>query len=110
MPPVPSLSFHPAVHAALDEGRPVVALESTVISYGLPWPENLELARATMEEPVRAAPSRPPWCCWAGHVRRSIESPGESTDDNDTGVLAASMHNDITSRLGMSLLRHPHSS
>jgi pseudouridylate synthase len=33
------------VSAALDEGRPVVALESTIISHGLPRPENLTVAR-----------------------------------------------------------------
>ncbi|NNJ09933.1 pseudouridine-5'-phosphate glycosidase [Chloroflexales bacterium ZM16-3] len=44
--------------AALDEGRPIVALESTVISHGLPYPQNLELARA-MEDEVRAAGAVP---------------------------------------------------
>jgi pseudouridine-5'-phosphate glycosidase len=43
----------PEVSAALREGRPVVALESTLISHGLPWPVNLETARAA-EEAVRA--------------------------------------------------------
>ena len=33
------------VRAALDAGRPVVALESTLISHGLPRPQNLEVAR-----------------------------------------------------------------
>jgi len=32
------------VQAALSAGNPVVALESTVISHGLPWPQNMELA------------------------------------------------------------------
>lgn len=40
------------VAAALSVGRPVVALESTVISHGLPRPQNLETARA-MEAAVR---------------------------------------------------------
>ena len=40
------------VRAALSDGRPVVALESTVISHGLPYPENLKLA-AEMEALVR---------------------------------------------------------
>jgi pseudouridine-5'-phosphate glycosidase len=35
----------PAVQEALDQNRPVVALESTIISHGLPYPENLALAR-----------------------------------------------------------------
>ncbi|MFF3693396.1 pseudouridine-5'-phosphate glycosidase [Streptomyces sp. NPDC002221] len=33
------------VRTALDEGRPVVALESTIISHGLPRPRNLRVAR-----------------------------------------------------------------
>lgn len=47
-----SIAIAPDVQAALDAGRPVVALESTVISHGLPYPHNLELARA-MEREVR---------------------------------------------------------
>lgn len=34
-----------AVGAALAEGRPVLALESTIITHGMPWPQNLETAR-----------------------------------------------------------------
>jgi len=41
------LRVAPEVAAALFEGRPVVALESTLISHGLPYPENLEVARAS---------------------------------------------------------------
>jgi pseudouridine-5'-phosphate glycosidase len=37
----------PEVVAALAEGRPVVALESTLISHGLPYPQNLEVASAS---------------------------------------------------------------
>lgn len=35
-----------AVAAALADGRPVVALESTIISHGLPRPRNFEAARS----------------------------------------------------------------
>ena len=42
------------VQAALDEGRPVVALESTIISHGLPRPRNLEVA-LELEAMLRAA-------------------------------------------------------
>ena len=45
--------FFPSVRAALDEGRAVVALETSLISHGLPWPQNLETARA-MEAAVTA--------------------------------------------------------
>ncbi|KKC30629.1 pseudouridine-5'-phosphate glycosidase [Caldanaerobacter subterraneus KAk] len=40
------------VKSALEERRPVVALESTIISHGMPYPQNIETARA-LEEIVR---------------------------------------------------------
>jgi len=40
------------VHAALDTGRPVVALESTIITHGMPYPENLKTAK-NVEDVVR---------------------------------------------------------
>ncbi|KAA9131459.1 pseudouridine-5'-phosphate glycosidase [Marinihelvus fidelis] len=43
-----------AVSAALNEGRPVVALESTIITHGLPAPHNLETARATEQAVIDA--------------------------------------------------------
>src|SRR5947209_15855640 len=47
------LDVRPEVQAALRDGRPVVALESTLIAHGLPWPVNLETARQA-EAVVRA--------------------------------------------------------
>ena len=41
----PSLSLHPEVKQALVDHQPVVALESTIISHGLPFPENLATAQ-----------------------------------------------------------------
>jgi len=38
------VNVHPEVRTALDEGRPVVALESTIISHGMPFPTNVEMA------------------------------------------------------------------
>lgn len=38
-------TLSPAVAQALAAGRPVVALESTIITHGMPWPRNLEMAR-----------------------------------------------------------------
>src|SRR5437764_3914262 len=49
----PLLDVRPEIALALREGRPVVALESTLIAHGLPWPLNLETARAA-EAAVRA--------------------------------------------------------
>ena len=38
------LDIHPEVAQALAEGKPVVALESTIISHGMPYPQNVETA------------------------------------------------------------------
>lgn len=49
---LPSFTLSPQVALALQAGSPLVALESTVITHGLPYPENLQLAR-DMESEVR---------------------------------------------------------
>ena len=46
------------VRAALGDGGAVVALESTLVAHGLPWPENLEIGRA-LEAEVRLAGAVP---------------------------------------------------
>jgi pseudouridine-5'-phosphate glycosidase len=51
---VNSFVCSPEVQAALDAGKPVVALESTIISHGLPRPQNLEAAKE-FEEILRSA-------------------------------------------------------
>ncbi|UCA45877.1 pseudouridine-5'-phosphate glycosidase [Pseudochrobactrum sp. XF203] len=40
-----TMHFSDEVRAALDKGAPVVALESTIITHGMPFPQNLEMAR-----------------------------------------------------------------
>ncbi len=52
------LDLHPEVATALDGGKPVVALESTIISHGMPYPTNLEVARR-VEEIIREAGAVP---------------------------------------------------
>ncbi len=47
------LAFSPEVAAARAENRPIVALESTIITHGMPWPHNVETARL-VEAEVRA--------------------------------------------------------
>lgn len=54
----PILLPTPEIADALAASRPVVALESTVISHGMPYPQNLETARA-LEAEVRAAGAIP---------------------------------------------------
>jgi pseudouridine-5'-phosphate glycosidase len=48
----PNITLSPEIARALNFGAPIVALESTVITHGLPQPQNLELAR-DMEQQVR---------------------------------------------------------
>lgn len=52
------LSIQPEVTAALAQGMPVVALESTIITHGMPFPVNLDTARA-IEAIVREAGAVP---------------------------------------------------
>jgi pseudouridine-5'-phosphate glycosidase len=52
------IDLSPDVESALHAGRPVVALESTLITHGLPWPENAATALA-MEAAVREAGAVP---------------------------------------------------
>jgi pseudouridylate synthase len=49
----PFLNIHPEVQEALNNGRAVVALESTIISHGMPYPKNVETA-IEVENTVRA--------------------------------------------------------
>ena len=46
------LSISPEVQKALSEGKPVVALESTIISHGMPYPQNVETA-LRVEQTIR---------------------------------------------------------
>jgi pseudouridine-5'-phosphate glycosidase len=55
---VQSVQVHPEVAEALTAGRPVVALESTIISHGLPRPDNLRVARE-IEAAVRSGGAVP---------------------------------------------------
>jgi pseudouridine-5'-phosphate glycosidase len=52
------LAVSEEVRAALLSGRPTVALESTILAHGLPWPDNLEVALAA-EEAIRAVGAVP---------------------------------------------------
>jgi pseudouridine-5'-phosphate glycosidase len=52
------LPFSPEVQAARAAGKPVVALESTIISHGMPYPQNVQTARE-VEDVIRAAGAVP---------------------------------------------------
>ena len=54
----PYLDISPEVKAALDAGKPVVGLESTIISHGMPYPKNVETA-LLVEQTIRDAGATP---------------------------------------------------
>jgi pseudouridine-5'-phosphate glycosidase len=54
----PFLLFSPEVTAALDDCKPIVALESTIISHGMPYPQNVQTARE-VEQVIRDAGAVP---------------------------------------------------
>ena len=53
-----AISYSAETAAARAAGAPLVALESTIITHGMPWPRNLETARL-VEDEVRAAGAVP---------------------------------------------------
>lgn len=52
------LKFSPEVAAARSAGKPVVALESTIISHGMPYPQNVQMAQE-VEQIIRDAGAVP---------------------------------------------------
>jgi pseudouridine-5'-phosphate glycosidase len=85
-----NLDVRPDIAAALEEGRPVVALESTLIAHGLPWPTNLETAQAT-ESAVRAEGAVPATIAvWQGRPVIGLEAKPLEQLAQDAGVRKAS--------------------
>ena len=96
----PYLDIHPEVAEALPNGRPVVALESTIISHGMPYPQNVQTALA-VEEVVRQNGAVPATIAIlggrlkAGLTREEIEYLGQQgqkvtkTSRRDLAVLVA---------------------
>ena len=76
------LELSPAVKAALMSGEPVVALESTIISHGMPYPQNVETA-LLVEDTIREAGAVPATIAViggrlkAGLTREEIEYLGQ---------------------------------
>lgn len=69
------LVFSPEVAAARAAGRPLVALESTIITHGMPYPRNVETARR-VEEAVRDAGAVPATIAvLAGRIHVGLSEP-----------------------------------
>ena len=80
----------PEVAAALAERRPVVALESTIISHGMPWPQNAETA-VLIEAEVRTNGATPATVAVIdGVLRAGLDATMLERLGRDTGVVKAS--------------------
>ena len=81
----------PEVAAARRAGGPIVALESTIISHGLPRPENLRVARE-VEEAIRAEGATPATIAVVnGQVRIGLESESLAHIANEDDVAKVSI-------------------
>lgn len=81
----PYLEIHPEVQQALTNGKPVVALESTIIAHGMPYPQNVQTA-LEVEAVVREADAIPATIailngkCCVGLSKEQIEHLGQAKD------------------------------
>lgn len=79
------IEVHPEVENALANGNAVVALESTIISHGMPYPKNVETALG-VEEVVRANGAIPATIaifngkCYVGLTNEQLEYFGKAKD------------------------------
>lgn len=84
------LTFAPEVRAALDAGRPVVALESTIITHGMPFPQNVETARR-VEAEIRAHGATPATIAvMGGHIHIGLTDAELDRLAQATGVMKVS--------------------
>jgi pseudouridine-5'-phosphate glycosidase len=88
--------IHPEVAAALAARGPVVALESTIISHGLPRPDNLRIARE-IEDAVRAGGAVPATIAVVdGAARIGLDDAALSRVAADPGVVKVSVRDIAT--------------
>jgi len=79
------LTIHPELLQALNDNKPIVALESTIISHGMPYPENVATA-IEVENIVRANGSIPATIaifngkCHVGLTKEQLEYFGHAKD------------------------------
>ena len=86
-----SLEYSEEVAVALAEGKPLVALESTIISHGLPRPRNYEVA-LEIEQAVRDAGATPATIAIVDGVAHvGLNDAALKTIANDNSVVKVSV-------------------
>ncbi|HET8971076.1 MAG TPA: pseudouridine-5'-phosphate glycosidase, partial [Candidatus Nanopelagicales bacterium] len=89
--PVAAVRCSQEVAAALAAGRPVVALESTIVSHGLPRPDNLRIARE-IEQAVRDGGATPATIALVdGEPRIGLDDEALAVIANDDRVVKVSV-------------------
>ena len=88
MPNRSFLSVSPEVGDALASGRAVVALESTIITHGMPYPQNLQMA-GEVETIVRVSGAIPATVALMGGQIRVCLAPADLLELAETGMRAA---------------------
>lgn len=84
------LVFTPEVASALAQSQPVVALESTIITHGMPYPQNVETARA-VEAELRGAGAVPATIAvMAGKIHIGLTAPELNALGQAQGVMKLS--------------------
>ena len=84
------LKFTPEVVSALGENRPVVALESTIITHGMPYPQNVETARLVEDEVRRHGAIPATIAVMDGHIHIGLSPDVLSTLGQAKGVMKRS--------------------
>src|SRR5262249_55000278 len=92
---LPSFVVAPEVAGCVRDGGAVVALESTLVAHGLPWPENLETGRAA-EAAVRGAGAHPATVAVLdGGIRVGLDD-GELTRLSRPGTFTKASRRDLS--------------
>jgi pseudouridylate synthase len=69
------LDLHPEVARALATGQPVVALESTLIAHGMPWPHNLQTGQRLEDEVRRHGAVPATIAVLGGRLKAGLSAP-----------------------------------
>ncbi len=110
------LNIHPEVKQALGQGKPVVALESTLITHGFPTPDNVDIAQK-IERTVRDSGAIPATIAvlkgqiTVGLTSNQLDELGSATDvrkcsRRDLAIAVARKENGATTVAGTMIVAH----
>jgi len=92
------IKYSAAVTRALKDKSPVVALESTIITHGLPRPKNLEVALEVEQIVTEAGATPATIAVIDGQIHIGLEPDQLTQIANDENILKASIRDRYTTR------------